>query len=92
MDAATRDATRMLRWRVEAGDSAAVDALLEPLHAGRYRRPSGTDRRHRPRGAAGAVARRDIDGEILSEISDAIREEVIDALPRRRAGRCGARS
>jgi magnesium transporter len=66
---------------VEAGDGAAVDALLDPLHAADI-----ADLLEQ----IGTVARRallslwshEIDGEILSEISDAIREEVIETLPR----------
>jgi magnesium transporter len=66
---------------VEAGDSAAVDALLDPLHAADIadllEQIGGTDRR-----ALLRLWSHEIDGEILSEISDAIREEVIEALPR----------
>ena len=66
---------------VEAADSAAVAALLDPLHAADIadllEQIGGADRR-----ALLALWSHEIDGEILSEISDAIREEVIDALPR----------
>jgi magnesium transporter len=66
---------------VEAGDGAAVDALLDPLHAADIadllEQIGGTDRR-----ALLRLWSHEIDGEILSEISDAIREEVIEALPR----------
>jgi len=66
---------------VEAADSAAVAALLGPLHAADIadllEQIGGPDRR-----ALLALWSHEIDGEILSEISDAIREEVIDALPR----------
>jgi magnesium transporter len=66
---------------VEAADSAAVGALLDPLHAADIadllEQIGGADRR-----ALLALWSHEIDGEILSEISDAIREEVIDALPR----------
>ena len=66
---------------VEAGDGAAVDALLDPLHpadiADLLEQIGGTDRR-----ALLRLWSHEIDGEILSEISDAIREEVIEALPR----------
>lgn len=65
---------------VEAGDRAAVDALLEPLHAADIadllEQIGGADRR-----ALLALWSHEIDGEILSEISDAIREEVVDSLP-----------
>jgi magnesium transporter len=66
---------------VEAGDSAAVNALLDPLHAADIadllEQIGSADRR-----ALLALWSHEIDGEILSEISDAIREEVIEALPR----------
>ena len=66
---------------VEAADSAAVAALLDPLHAADIadllEQIGGADRR-----ALLALWSHEIDGEILSEISDAIREEVIDSLPR----------
>jgi magnesium transporter len=66
---------------VEAGDSAAVDALLDPLHAADIadllEQIGSADRR-----ALLRLWSHEIDGEILSEISDAIREEVIEALPR----------
>ena len=66
---------------VEAADSGAIDALLEPLHAADIadllEQISGTDRRGLLR-----LWSHEIDGEILSEISDAIREEVISSLPR----------
>ena len=66
---------------VEAGDGAAIDALLDPLHAADIadllEQIGSTDRR-----ALLRLWSHEIDGEILSEISDAIREEVIEALPR----------
>jgi magnesium transporter len=66
---------------VEAGDSAAVNVLLDPLHAADIadllEQIGGADRR-----ALLALWSHEIDGEILSEISDAIREEVVDSLPR----------
>ncbi len=65
---------------VEARDSAAIDALLEPLHAADIadflEQIGASDRR-----AFLALWSHEIDGEILSEISDAIREEVIENLP-----------
>jgi magnesium transporter len=66
---------------VEAGDSAAVDALLDPLHAADI---ADLLEQIAP-GQRMALIRlwsHEIDGEILSEISDAIREEVVEALPR----------
>jgi magnesium transporter len=66
---------------VEAGDSAAVNALLDPLHAADIadllEQIGGADRR-----ALLALWSHEIDGEILSEISESIREEVVDSLPR----------
>ncbi len=66
---------------VAAGDSAAIDALLDPLHAADIadllEQIGGPDRR-----ALLRLWSHEIDGDILSEISDAIREEVIDSLPR----------
>jgi magnesium transporter len=65
---------------VEAGDSAAIDVLLEPLHAADIadllEQIGGSDRR-----ALLRLWSHEIDGEILSEISEAIREEVIENLP-----------
>ncbi len=66
---------------VEVEDRDGLDALLEPLHAADIadllEQISGSDRR-----ALLALWSHEIDGEILSEISDAIREEVIESLPR----------
>lgn len=65
---------------VEAGDAGRLTALLEPLHpadvADLFEQIGPGDRR-------GLVALwgREIDGEILSEIDDAIREEVVEAMP-----------
>ncbi len=65
---------------VEAEDRAGLDALLEPLHAADIadllEQIGGADRR-----ALLTLWSHEIDGEILSEISDAIREEVIGSLP-----------
>jgi magnesium transporter len=66
---------------VEAGDGAAVDAALDPLHAADIAdllEQIGTADRK----ALLALWSHEIDGEILSEISDSIREEVIESLPR----------
>jgi magnesium transporter len=66
---------------VEAGDGAAIDGLLEPLHAADIadllEQIGSADRQ-----ALLRLWSHEIDGEILSEISDAIREEVVEALPR----------
>ena len=65
---------------VEAGDAAAIDALMEPLHAADIadllEQIGSADR-------AGLIAlwSGGIDGEILSELDESIREEVIDLLP-----------
>ena len=59
---------------VAAGDTAALTALLEPLHAADIadllEQISAGDRR-----ALIALWGREIDGEILSEIDESIREE-----------------
>ena len=66
---------------VGAGDTGALTALLEPLHAADIadllEQISSADRR-----ALIALWGREIDGEILSEIDFSIREEVVDAMPR----------
>nr|WP_241963462.1 magnesium transporter [Paracoccus suum] len=66
---------------VDADDGPQLDALLEPLHAADIadiiEQLTPTRRRALLRLYSG-----EIDGEILSEIDEAIREEVIDALPR----------
>ena len=66
---------------VDAGDAAAIDRLMEPLHAADIAdlfEQIGAGAR------AGLLAQwsRGIDGEILSELDESIREEVIAALPR----------
>lgn len=66
---------------VRRRDTAAVDALMEPLHAADIAdllEQIGPGERR----ALLQLWSHEIDGEILSEISDAIREEVIEALPR----------
>lgn len=70
-----------VRAAVEAGDTAALTAELEPLHA------ADIADLLEQFGAAEraeflALYAHEIDGEILSEIDEAIREEVIEALPR----------
>ncbi|MDM7932843.1 magnesium transporter [Tabrizicola sp.] len=65
---------------VSTEDRSGLDALLEPLHAADIadllEQIGGADRR-----ALLALWSHEIDGDILSEISDAIREEVIESLP-----------
>lgn len=65
---------------VEAEDRAAIDALMEPLHAADIadllEQIGAADRR-----ALLELWSHEIDGDILTEISEAIREEVIDSLP-----------
>ena len=69
-----------VRVAVEAGDAVALAALLEPLHAADVadllEQVSGTERR-----ALLALYSPEIDGDILSEIDESIREEVIESLP-----------
>jgi magnesium transporter len=66
---------------VASGDAARLSALLDPLHAADIadllEQIGPSDRR-----ALLALWSGGIDGEILSEIDDSIREEVIDNLPR----------
>lgn len=69
-----------VRVAVEAGDAVVLTALLEPLHAADVadllEQVSGTERR-----ALLALYSPEIDGDILSEIDESIREEVIESLP-----------
>ncbi|MCB1360643.1 MAG: magnesium transporter [Rhodobacter sp.] len=66
---------------VEAGDGPAVEEMLEPLHpadiADLLEQISGSQRR-----AFLALTPDAIDGEVLSELDESLREDVIDALPR----------
>jgi magnesium transporter len=66
---------------IDAGDPVALTAVLEPLHAADIadliEQISPAQRR-----AFLALYGAEIDGEILSEIDDSIREDVIDAMPR----------
>ena len=66
---------------VGSGDAGLVAALLEPLHAADIadllEQISPPQRR-----ALLALYALEIDGEILSEIDDSIREDVIESLPR----------
>ena len=65
---------------IEAGDGAALNQLLEPMHAADIadliERLSSGDRRAFLRLYSG-----EIDGEILSEIDESIREEVLEQIP-----------
>lgn len=65
---------------VEARDTAALDALLDPLHAADI---ADILEQIAPGDRADLLAlwHGGIDGDVLSEIDDAIREEVIEALP-----------
>jgi magnesium transporter len=65
---------------VEAGDAARVTELLDPLHAADI---ADLLEQIGPtvRNALLALSSREIDGDILSELDDSIREEVIEALP-----------
>ena len=62
------------------GDAARIDALMEPLHAADIadllEQISSSERR-----ALVGLWSKGIDGEILSEIDESIREDVIEALP-----------
>ncbi|WPY95816.1 magnesium transporter [Limimaricola variabilis] len=64
---------------VEAGDAARLDALLDPLHpadvADLLEQIDGRDRR-----ALLALWKGGMDGEILSELDDNLREEIIQSL------------
>lgn len=65
---------------VDVGDASAIDTLMEPLHAADIadvlEQISGSERA----ALLGLWSRR-IDGEILSELDESIREQVIAALP-----------
>ncbi len=65
----------------EAGDGAAIDAAMEPLHAADIAdllEQIGPAERRRLL----TLWSKGIDGEILTEIDESIREEVIEYLPR----------
>jgi magnesium transporter len=80
-EALDQDRIEAVLRAVEAEDRAAIDTLMEPLHAADIadllEQIGGADRR-----ALLALWSHEIDGEILSEISEAIREEVVGTLPR----------
>jgi magnesium transporter len=70
---------REVMERVEAGDTAAARAMVEPLHpadiADLFELVDSDDRRL----LAGALAEM-LDGDVLAEMNDHVREELIDAL------------
>ena len=70
---------REVMERVDAGDSAAARAMVEPLHpadiADLFELVDSEDRRL----LAGALAEM-LDGDVLAEMNDHVREELIDAL------------
>ncbi|WP_370641135.1 magnesium transporter [Nereida sp. MMG025] len=68
-----------IRSAVEAGNPEAVDALLDPLHpadVADYLEQIGEGERSRLL----AIWKGGVDGDILSELEESLREEVIDAL------------
>lgn len=66
---------------IDAGDRAALNAALEPMHAADI--ADVIERLAAPRRRAFLDLYADqIDGEILSEIDESIREDVLDLLPR----------
>ncbi|UWQ20386.1 magnesium transporter [Jannaschia sp. W003] len=71
---------RLIARAIEAEDGAAVDALLEPLHeadiADLLEQLGDVQRRRLLQLWSGSI-----DGEILSELDESIREEVLDDLP-----------
>ncbi|MRX51568.1 magnesium transporter [Paracoccus sp. S-4012] len=66
---------------VDAGDGASLNALLEPMHGADIADIIEQLTPARRRVFLGLYSG-EIDGEILSEIDEAIREDVIDAMPR----------
>ncbi len=80
-DALHADRLEAILASVEVGDTDRLTALLEPLHAADIAdllEQIGTANRR----ALLAMWSGEVDGEILSEIDEAIREEVIESLPR----------
>lgn len=80
-DAVHADRLEAILAAVEAGNMDRLTALLEPLHAADIAdllEQIGTASRR----ALLAMWSGEVDGEILSEIDEAIREEVIESLPR----------
>ncbi|MBV0893014.1 magnesium transporter [Paracoccus sp. Z118] len=78
--APTRGLIAEIEDSVDAGDAARLDALLEPLHPADI---ADLIEQLTPKRRAGFVQlySREIDGEILSEIDESIREDVIALLP-----------
>jgi magnesium transporter len=80
-DALHADRLEAILAAVEIGDADRLTALLQPLHAADIAdllEQIGTANRR----ALLAMWSGEVDGEILSEIDEAIREEVIESLPR----------
>ncbi len=75
-----RETVAAIMAAVEAGDAGQLTALLEPLHAADIadllEQIDGSERR-----ALIDLWSVEIDGEILSELEEAVREEIIDYLP-----------
>jgi magnesium transporter len=75
-----RDTVAAVMAAVEGGDAAKVSALLDPLHAADIadllEQINGAERR-----ALIGLWSRHIDGEVLSELEESVREEVIGYLP-----------
>lgn len=71
---------QQVRAATEAGDAAAIETLMEPLHpadiADVLEQIAPSERRDLVR-----LWSRGFDGDILSELDEAIREDVIEALP-----------
>lgn len=69
-----------IRAAIEAEDAARLNELIEPLYAADIadllEQISGGERR-----AFLRLSAREIDGDVLSELDESIREEVIEALP-----------
>ncbi|WP_299847167.1 magnesium transporter [uncultured Paracoccus sp.] len=76
-----RELLRQIDEALDAGDAARLEALLEPMHgadiADIIERLTPAERRKFLE-----LYSIEMDGEILSEIDEAIRDEVIDALPK----------
>ncbi|WP_041527188.1 magnesium transporter [Paracoccus aminophilus] len=76
----SQDVIDQITQAIDDGDSAALDMLLEPLHAADVADLIEQLNPARRRTFLGLYSG-EIDGEILSEIDESIREEVVDALP-----------
>ncbi|MCB1367770.1 MAG: magnesium transporter, partial [Rhodobacteraceae bacterium] len=75
------DVIEAIRDAVEAGDRSAMLALLEDLHAADIadllEQIGAGERRDFL-----TLWHKDLDGEVLSELSDRVRDEVLEYLPR----------